>query len=459
MRLFIRPIAAVLFAIFLTFPVMQARAQDAGDAGQRARMSDQLLSDNGFLRRIAIHWLADKGGSKAVPALIRALRFETAEAPEIVAALEKVTGAKPGDDWKSWMLWLQQHPEITPHKDYDRFLSAFFAALDPKFVSLIYPSVPHTIRLEEIVWGGVKKDAIPPLDDPALIPASDADYLTPEELVFGIEINGDARAYPLRIMDWHEMLNDVVGGVSVSLAYCTLCGSGILFETALDGREKPFRFGSSGLLYRSNKLMYDRETNSLWNQFTGEPAAGPLAGSGITLLTRPVVITSWQAWRASHPETKVLSLDTGFERDYRPGQPYGDYFASKELIFPAYLDDGRLGAKDYVFALRGGAADKAWPLAAFKGGAVINDMAGAVPLTLIGNEESQTVRAYRTDGRVFEKTGNPGEVRSGGEAWQVTEEALRSPEGEAFPRLPGHIAYWFAWSGYLGAGGELAEAR
>ena len=107
-------------------------------------------------------------------------------------------------------------------------------------------------------------------------PASAASYLNPDDPVFGVEINGDARAYPLRIANWHEMVNDVVGGVPVSLAYCTLCGSGILFDGRVAGRAEPFTFGSSGLLYRSNKLMYDRQTDSLWEQLAGHPVTGSL---------------------------------------------------------------------------------------------------------------------------------------------------------------------------------------
>ena len=197
------------------------------------------------------------------------------------------------------------------------------------------------------------------------------------------------------------MFNDVVGGVPVALAYCTLCGSGILFETQVAGRPEPFVFGSSGFLYRSNKLMYDRGTNSLWNQFLGSPVVGPLTGSGIVLKIRPVVITTWKDWRAAHPETKVLSLETGFARDYSPGRPYGAYFASPDLMFPALVPDGRLQPKDYVLALRTGDDEKAWPLSAFEGGTVINDRLGDIPVVLIGDAATRTVRAYRAGGRTF----------------------------------------------------------
>ena len=130
--------------------------------------------------------------------------------------------------------------------------------------------------MEEIAWGGVLVDGIPALDNPRMTTASAASYLNPDDPVFGVEINGDARAYPLRIANWHEMVNDVVGGVPVSLAYCTLCGSGILFDGRVAGRAEPFTFGSSGLLYRSNKLMYDRQTDSLWEQLAGHPVTGSL---------------------------------------------------------------------------------------------------------------------------------------------------------------------------------------
>ena len=303
------------------------------------------------------------------------------------------------------------------------------------------------------------KDGIPALTNPKLLLGVEVKYLNRDDLVFGIEINGVARAYPLRIMDWHEMVNDVVGGVPVSLAYCTLCGSGILFETIVEGRAKPFVFGSSGFLYRSNKLMYDTETNSLWNQFTGRPVVGPLTSSGITLKVRPVVITTWTDWLRRHPETKVLDVDTGFARSYRYESPYGEYFASNDLMFPARVDQTRLRPKDYVFALRSSGTERAWSLSLFDGGAVINDRAGVIELVLVGNSATRTVRAYRTDGRIFGKADEPDQLVSEDGAWSVGDDALTGPGGKSFPRLPGHIAYWFAWSGYFGGIGELTVQK
>ncbi|MBT8446940.1 MAG: DUF3179 domain-containing protein [Gammaproteobacteria bacterium] len=402
-------------------------------------------------RNAVLDWMRRRGNTDVVPALIDALRYLPQAAAAIVATLEALTGAAPGSEWEDWMLWQQANPGIEPFTGYDRYVAERFSRIDAAFEQFFPAGVAHAIRLEEIAWGGVVKDGIPALIKPRHISAAEADYLDEAEPVFGVAVGGEARAYPYRIMDWHEMVNDVVGGVPVSLAYCTLCGAGILYDTRVTGRATPFVFGSSGLLYRSNKLMYDQQTGTLWNQFTGRPVVGPLTTSGIELNVLPLVTTTWKAWRDAHPDTRVLALETGYRRDYTPGAPYGDYFASDALMFPALTADTRLKPKDEVFGLRVTGAARAWPVSAFAGGRVINDRIGAIPVVLIGDADSRTVRAYRSRGRGFDKAGSdPGTIVSEGQRWQVTEAVLLGPSGQKLSRLPGHLAYWFAWSGYHG---------
>lgn len=346
---------------------------------------------------------------------------------------------------------MDDHPDIVPFEGFDAYKEWVFTKIDPNFSLFIHPGVAHTIRLEEITWGGVRKDGIPALVNPPLVSPSDkdADYLESQELVFGVEINGDARAYPLRTLDWHEMFNDVIGGVPVALAYCTLCGSGILFETEVEGRDTAFEFGSSGFFYRSNKLMYDRETNSLWGQFTGQPVVGELVGSGLSLKVRPVAITSWQKWQARHPETKVLSINTGFSRDYTPGKPYASYFDSPDMMFPAQINDSRLAPKDYVFALRMGADEKAWSLNLFADQPVLSDTIGDRRIVLIGDPDTRTVRAYETGGITFSAlAANATALVTPDGEWQITDAALVAPDNRQLARLPGHIASWFAWQNF-----------
>lgn len=442
---------ALVICLFVVAPMMFAIGAHAAaspitgidDAAHRA------LSANQPERQAAIQWLLQNGDRGSVAVLIQLLRWLPDEEGPLVARLETLTGARAGSRWFDWMVWQQGHPEVAPYPGYTGFLADLLAGIDPRFRRFVYPGEAHEIRPEEIAWGGVAVEGIPALDNPTMISAAAATYLNPDDRVFGVEINGDVRAYPLRIANWHEMVNDVVGGVPVSLAYCTLCGAGILFDGRVAGRDRPFTFGSSGLLYRSNKLMYDRQTDSLWNQFTGRPVMGRLTGSGIELRVLPVTLTTWRQWRARHPGTRVLALNTGYARDYSPGAAYGAYFSSPQLLYPALVSDHRLRRKDLIFGVRVPGGVKAWPLADFAGEAVINDRVGFVDIVLIGDPQGLGARAYRADGHNFVR-GAPGElVSNGGARWHVTESSLIGPGGESLPRLPGHVAYWFAWAGYF----------
>ncbi|MGQ0665108.1 MAG: DUF3179 domain-containing protein [Pseudomonadota bacterium] len=444
-------IAALVALAGLAGPAAGAD-QAALDTEARAALS----SDRARAGR-AIEWLVGEGGEGAIAPLIQIMRWRFDHRERIAAGLEKMTGARPGPGWFEWMVWQQTRPEIKPYPGYTGFFADLLASIDPEFRRFVRAGIAHVIRIEEIAWGGVRVDGIPALDNPQLIAAAEAAYLNPDDLVFGVAIGGDVRAYPLRIANWHEMVNDVVGGVPVSLAYCTLCGAGILFDGRGGLRAQPFTFGSSGLLYRSNKLMFDRQTDSLWNHFTGRPVVGRLVGSGIELKVLPMVIAQWSDWKRRHPTTKVLSLDTGHIRDYGSGVAYRDYFASPDLMFPALIKDRRLDGKDMVFGLRAPGGAKAWPLHAFAGGKVIIDQVGLIDVVLIGEDEGRSVRAYEARGLKFSAGADPRELRRGDEIWRVSEAALIGPDGRTLPRLPGHVAFWFAWAGYFDEA-ELGQA-
>ena len=417
-------------------------------------LSKHILTGTEAQRQAAADTIIARGSDDMIPGLVLLMRIGGSHVVT-QGALQVLTGEKL-QTWRDAMLYQEAHPEIKPHPSYFELKLWYWGGIDEDFLSLFETPVDSNsmrIRFEEITWGGALYDGIPSLDNPELISARDAHYLLDTDLVFGIEINGDARAYPLRIMGWHEMLNDVIGGVPVALAYCTLCGAGILFETKLDDRKEPFVFGSSGLLYRSNKLMFDRQTMSLWNQFTGEPVSGSLAHSDIKLKIRPITITSWQRWRDKHPQSQVLSLNTGHFRNYDSGVVYRDYFASPELMFPAITDQSRHLQKDLVYGIRTTGGAKAWPLKAFNTEPVINDSVGFVNVVLIGDANTQTVRAYERNNLSF--TGDVNSITSSGNSWKMSEDALIGPDGQRLPRVAGHVSYWFAWDGYLGAKSKL----
>ncbi|MCA1652435.1 MAG: DUF3179 domain-containing protein [Acidobacteria bacterium] len=253
----------------------------------------------------------------------------------LLAFLGKQTGRGFGDDLGSWREWMWKLP-YDPHPDYAAFKGLIYGQIDPRMRAFFPPGVRASIRLDEIDWGGVPVNGIPPLRDPKVVSAAAAQYLKDSNVVFGLVVNDEPRAYPKRILAWHEMATDRVGGVGLTIVYCTLCGTVIPFESQARGRS--FRFGTSGLLYRSNKLMFDEETHSLWSTFEGVPVVGPLTGSGVTLQAHAVVTTTWKEWRTEHPNTTVLSLDTGYARDYAEGAAYRDYFATDRLMFQVCLD-------------------------------------------------------------------------------------------------------------------------
>ena len=304
----------------------------------------------------------------------------------LLAALHELTGEKLEDShepWKDLVRWYGPRTDLKPPPGYLGWKGHLYAQLlDPRFGEFLYDGAPSAIRVEEIVWGGAYVDGIPALVNPPMRPASEASYLVGEDPVFGATLNGDSRAYPLRILDWHEMVDDVVGGRPVALAYCTLCGAGILFDRTVGGAT--YEFASSGLLFRSNKLMYDRTTKSLWNQLTGEPVVGKLVGKNLRLAVLPVVLTSWSEWKGQHPATKVVDIETGHRRPYEVGAPYGGYFASPATMFPVWQERRELPAKARVFALAIDGHAKAYPLEAIgRAGAVVNDTLAKRPLVVI----------------------------------------------------------------------------
>src|SRR6266851_6427232 len=172
----------------------------------------------------------------------------------------------------------------------------------------------------DIISGGPPPDGIPAIDHPRFLRPAQVNFLSADEPVLALQIGADARAYPVQILIWHEIVNDTVGGVPVAVTYCPLCNSAVAYGRRAAGRV--LSFGTSGKLYDSNLVMYDRQTQSLWVQFTGQAVAGVLTGH--ELRPYPLQTVSWGAWRAGDPHGWVLSRDTGYTRDYGVN-PYPGY--------------------------------------------------------------------------------------------------------------------------------------
>lgn len=346
------------------------------------------------------------------------------------------------DAWYEW-LWSAERPV---HPDYAAFKARLYEPLDPRFGEYFDAKPATTIRLDEIRWGGVRRDGIPPLKNPKMIPAREATWLHDDHIVFGVAIDGDVRAYPRRILAWHEMFKDRIGGRELAGVYCTLCGALVLYDIVASG--VAHELGTSGFLYRSNKLMYDHATRSLWSTLTGQPVVGPLVGRGIELKMLFVVTTTWKAWRTRHPGTQVLSLDTGYKRDYGEGVAYRDHFATQRLMFTVPRHDERLPNKAEVLALRQptAPADVLAIAADFLAKQpVFHTQVGGVNL-LVLTDASGANRVYASRGVRFSSWDQGAVLRdSRGGVWRVEEARLSGPQGEQFERQPAHRAFWFGW--------------
>ena len=215
-----------------------------------------------------------------------------------------------------------------------------------------------SVPVQAIQRGGPPKDGIPAIDNPKFVPARES-RLRDDDRVLGVALQGSARAYPVRILNWHEVVNDRFGGRGIVVTYCPLCGTGMAFEAKLDGTAASF--GVSGLLYNSDVLLYDRATQSLWSQILKTAVSGPL--KGMHLQGVPLTHTSWADWRSRHPGTQVLSNDTGFARDYQR-DPYAGYESVPRLIFDVQHRDDRVPLKEWVLGIDVGGTHKAYPFSA-----------------------------------------------------------------------------------------------
>lgn len=361
--------------------------------------------------------------------------------------LRRETGRSFGEDTQRWMKWVWRQP-YDPHPEYLTFKRTIYGIIDPRMASFFPAGARSLIRLDEVQWGGVHVNGIPPLDHPKYIAASEADYLRDQHVVFGLSIDGQARAYPKRILAWHEMALDRLGGVEITLVYCTLCGTAIPYLSVVGDQHRTF--GTSGLLYRSNKLMFDHESRSLWSTLLGEPVIGELVGSGLKLKYLPIVTTRWGEWRNRHPDTTVLSLDTGHERDYREGRAYRDYFSNDALMFDVPERDRRLKNKDEVLAMllspATGGEEEALAVSArfLRKNPVFRTELADRTLTIVTTSAGAN-RVFNTGDRRFERLLDDDRVLDdGGKTWRVTEDALVSDDAR-LERVPAYRAFWFGW--------------
>ena len=299
--------------------------------------------------------------------------------------------------------------------------------------------------------GGIgESGGIPALFEPTLIPAAEASYLTDEELVLGIVWKGEARAYPYQILVWHELANDMIQGDPILVTYCPLCFTGIVFDATVEGKRE--LFGVSGKLYNSELVMYDKSTESYWPQSLGKAVVGERTGTVLRKI--PVDVTRWGDWKKAHPDTKVLSRETGFARQYG-SNPYGSGrdFADIRFRLGVEKPDPRLPAQAIVYGVEAGGAFKAYPDAVVGELAVINDAVGDVPVVVwldaaIGGPKA-FLRTVEGKGLTFAVQDGLFADEETGSGWDAGGMAVSGQlKGTQLERIVHEPVFWFAWAAF-----------
>ncbi|MFQ5674282.1 MAG: DUF3179 domain-containing protein [bacterium] len=326
-----------------------------------------------------------------------------------------------------------------------------------------FPNSGWNIPADQIVTTGVSKDGIPSLFNPQTIAAERADYLSDEDLVLGLVVDGQPRAYPYTILDWHEVVNEDIRDKDFTVSYCPLTGTAIVFDGNNSGRK--IVFGVSGLLYNSNLIMFDRDTNSHWPQMRLQCDQGELRNTRQIVL--PSIETAWSTWKQLYPNTVILSTNTGFDRPYdRPGSAYPDYdLPDSPPQFPISFQDNRLPPKQRVHGVLVGQGPdnyvaKAYPIHASQKRRLINDALSGDPLLVVDAGEDNFVISYlrEVDGNVltFELTNGVDSFpftfqdAETGSTWNVLGEAIEGPlSGTKLKRTLSYNAYWFAWATFF----------
>jgi hypothetical protein len=302
--------------------------------------------------------------------------------------------------------------------------------------------------------GGPGKDGIPALTEPDMIPANDADYINDNDLVLGYVQGNDARAYPHSILDWHEIINDAVGNSDIAVTYCPLTGTGIGWNRMINGNVTTF--GVSGLLYNSNLIPYDRESDSNWSQIRLDCVNGKLKGTEIE--TEALVETTWKTWKEMYPQTKVVSERTGYSRSYG-NFPYRDYRTNHDfLIFPVSNSDSRIESKVRVHGIVRLGNAKIYPLSSFGDNVrVIHDEFEQEQYVIVGNGTDNFIMSFlRNPGDDSNHTFAAVQDRypivmsdDEGNMWDVFGLAVSGPrKGTQLVHARSFMGYWFSFAAF-----------
>jgi len=313
------------------------------------------------------------------------------------------------------------------------------------------PPSDWLIPEKQILDAGAGNDGIPSVDNPQFTRASETTYLAPSDKVVGVFVNGQYHAYPHRILNWHEVVNDAVDTDAFVFSYCPLTGSAVAWDVVDDATDT--EFGVSGLLYNSNLILYDRASGSRWSQMLQQSVWGERSGTRAVQIQ--IIETSWQTWLSMYPDSLVLTRDTGISRPYDV-YPYGDHRTSSDLWVGVAKLDTRLHPKRRVIGIHSNTASKAYQIDSFGSTTqTINDHFDGNPIVVVGNSDLDFAAIYSrelNDGTILEFSTLPNQLPvvmsdSEGNNWDIFGSAVSGPRtGVQLERTASFTAMWFAWA-------------
>lgn len=302
------------------------------------------------------------------------------------------------------------------------------------------------IDLEKVEEGCERLDCIRSIDEPKFISPAKADFISDEDLVIGVRMGDEVHCYPHNILNWHEIVNDFMDDEYIAINYCPLTGSGMAWDRMIDG--KLTTFGVSGLLYNSNVIPYDRTTRSAWSQMKQVCVNGELLKKHAS--TYQVMETTWATWKKLFPDSKVVSTETGMNRDYY-SYPYGEYRENKEIYFDVDVESDTLHPKERLFGIVDGDNAKCYRFNNFKNGIrILSDTAFGKEIIVVGSERDNFAMAFENTAKTVFKPYTkqvPGVMQDAeGNVYDPFGYCIEgNKKGSRLTPVNGFIAYWFAW--------------
>ena len=395
--------------------------------------------------------------AELIPPLVHAMQFSQLTEAEIAQALRRLSGTNAGSTWFDWAQWLESQPQLVLSPGLAQGVVAMWANLDGKYRQILPATQSTQVPKASIYWDGTRVDGAVVVREPKAVGPNEGFSLEPNDLVLGVSLDGQYRAYPLPQLLANPVINDVIGSRAVTVAYEPLCGFPAAYDRGNAAQPEIPAMHWAGLVYRSSRLLYtqshgndEKPVTRLWDPCTNRSVSGGSATAVERLPLANATVTSWSAWRSSYPQTTLMDTAQAPRASDESLAAHDQYIGSPTIVYPVHINNTDVPAKDRMLLIDMGDRDDAIRLAELKSRSVLNHRFGQDGVVIVvENPLTCTIRVYRRpDGQIFAPSEFVDRIYgSGGGIWKVTEDALIGPDGEALERLPSRGLFWFSVDG------------